>query len=628
MNRVTLIFLFFITPWTIHHLFSQVNFTANDIVPEYNAPFGFGINPGGHPGWTDEQLADIAIGSTQRNILGVGANTLRPALTEKFLEAWNYDIRVKAFQSYVQRGADQNVVFIGYPSEAHRSTSQHCSGKRSELFANLYQSIWDGGANGTPYNDNNYYAAYVYEMVSRHKDYIRFYEVWNEPDFPEVGFFVQDRNEPRNWWDNNPHPCDYALNAPIFYYVRMLRITYEVVKTLDPDAYIAVGGLGKAAFLDAILRNTDNPNQGKVNGEYPLTGGAYFDVLSFHSYPHIDGSLQEWNNERKALDYHRHSDAAVDGMLRLRNEFETVLFDRGYNGATYPEKEWIITETNIPRKAMGQKIGSTAAQVNYMFKCIVEAQRVGIRQVHPYKLGDTNNFQAANSEFDLMGMYNNLKDNPPYRAKINKLGIAYKTLSDALIEKVFDADKTEEMNLPEGIRGAAFVDDEGQHTYVIWAITTIDRSEFAKQTIDLSNLLGTSTLEGRRWEYARNQAKIDVDPSQIELTGAPLIIFGDAEVGGGDDVDFPANVFLAFPNPFTDQLTVEARLQDQTAVTIDIVNRFGQLVTNVVDDTLEAGEYQYPINTSNWANGVFYMQVRSGDANSVPIWTQLVKVAN
>ncbi|MEL6717337.1 MAG: T9SS type A sorting domain-containing protein [Bacteroidota bacterium] len=278
-------------------------------------------------------------------------------------------------------------------------------------------------------------------------------------------------------------------------------------------------------------------------------------------------------------------------------------------------------------KMIGEKIGSAASQVNYIIKCIVEAQRAGIRQVHVYKLGDTNTFQAG-SDFDLMGMYNNIKTNPPYQAKINELGVAYKTISDALIGKKFDASKTAELNLPGGTRGAAFQSENGKYTYVLWAITEIDRSEFAKQTVDLSTVLGSATLEGRRWEYSRNEAKIDVNPSQIELTGSPLIIFGDAESGNDDEVDFPPNVFTAFPNPFTDELIVEVRLAEQTEVSIDIVNRFGRLVTNVVDETLEAGEYQYPINTSVWADGIFYMQVRPGGANSTPIWTQLVKMGN
>jgi len=96
--------------------------------------------------------------------------------------------------------------------------------------------------------------------------------------------------EDGNWWENNPDPCDYALHAPIQYYVRMLRISYEIIKTLDPDSYITIAGVGFPSFIDAVLRNTDNPIDGSIVEGYPLTGGAYFDAIAYNSLPHFDGS--------------------------------------------------------------------------------------------------------------------------------------------------------------------------------------------------------------------------------------------------------------------------------------------------------------------------------------------------
>ncbi|MEL6942009.1 MAG: T9SS type A sorting domain-containing protein, partial [Bacteroidota bacterium] len=254
---------------------------------------------------------------------------------------------------------------------------------------------------------------------------------------------------------------------------------------------------------------------------------------------------------------------------------------------------------------------------------VVEAQRANILQVHPYKLGDTDRFDG-NSEFDPMGMYNNLEENLPYTAKVNDLGVAHKTISDALINKSFDADKTSAMNLPEGTRGAAFVDNDGKHTYVIWAITELDRSEVAEATIDLSHLLGKATLEGRRWEYSRNKTKLAIDPSQIELTGSPLILFEEEKED--NEVEYTTDLFRVFPNPFVDEITVEIQLKERKEVKVDISNRLGQPITTVVQTALEAGRHQYSIDTSTWSEGIYYMQVYSEGENSAPIWTQLVKV--
>ncbi|MFK7935315.1 MAG: hypothetical protein AB8G22_17510, partial [Saprospiraceae bacterium] len=261
---------------------AQISFTANDTVPAYEAGFGFGANMGWYEGWTDDQLADIAIGNPDMNVRGTGVNTLRPSLPENFVEEWGYDIRSSTFKHYGELGATDNTVFIGYPSQRHRDKIYYCDNVQSEMFDNLYRDIWDDGEDGTPINDDNWYAAYVYKLVNEYKDNVKFWEVWNEPDYSFVYEAELPPGEPGNWWENNPNPCDYAIHAPIFHYIRTLRISYEVIKYVDPTAYVAVGGLGFPSFLDAVMRNTDNPIDGAIDSlNYPLTGGAYFDVMSY-----------------------------------------------------------------------------------------------------------------------------------------------------------------------------------------------------------------------------------------------------------------------------------------------------------------------------------------------------------
>ncbi|MEL6867659.1 MAG: hypothetical protein AAFP19_24755, partial [Bacteroidota bacterium] len=337
--------------WLMFGIFSflnaQINYTAQDQVPPFQGDFGYGSNMGYYPPWTDEELADFAAGNSAKGIPGVGVNTLRPALFEWFLEQWGYDIRLDAFAHYRDLGIRDVVCFIGYPSEEHRGTDEFCPGSQTAVFKNLYTDIWDDGANGTPVNDENYYALYLYKMVSLYKDYVKIWEVWNEPDQDFSGNGWKPADMEGNWWLNNPAPCDYTLKAPIFYYVRMLRIAYEVIKYIDPEAYIAVGGLGFPSFLDAILRNTDNPTDGSVNTDYPLDGGAYFDVMSYHIYPHLDESMREWNTAANDFDYFRHSDAAADGIITKKQSNKSEYDQKGYDGQTYPEKVWIITESNI-----------------------------------------------------------------------------------------------------------------------------------------------------------------------------------------------------------------------------------------------------------------------------------------
>src|SRR5690606_11188784 len=162
----------------------------------------------------------------------------------------------------------------------------------------------------------------------------------------------------------------------------------EVVKSLDPDAYVVVSGTGYPSFLDAILRNTDNPNDGSVTAEFPLKGGAYFDVMGFPSYPHFDGSLRVWSDQLNDWVYSRHSDGAAYGLVKTKQTYQEVLSDYGYDGATYPEKLWMVTEVNLPRKQFGDYIGSEEAQRNFIIKAIATAMMNDFLQLHIYKLGE------------------------------------------------------------------------------------------------------------------------------------------------------------------------------------------------------------------------------------------------
>lgn len=523
-TRVLWLFLLFLS---CQSLSAQVGYTANDQVTPYNGGFHPSANLGEYTAFSDEQLAVLAAGGKvdEGAVTGAGIKALRPGLFESFMEEAGYQSRVPAYEFFKQLGMNDHTVIVGFPSPQHRDPTQYCPGIPSEMFANLYEPIWDAGANGTPYNDDNYYAAYLYKTVSLYKDYVRFWEIWNEPGYDYTGGLgYQPPGAPGNWWDNNPDPCDYKLRAPIFHYIRTLRISWEIIKTVDPTAYVVVSGTGYPSFLDAILRNTDNPADGSPTPDYPLKGGAYFDVMGFHSYPHFDGSLREWSNTLNNWIYYRHSDAAAEGILKTQAIFRQVLDNYGYDGTIYPEKLWMITEVNLPRKQFGEYIGSAEAQKNFIIKAMTTAMMHDFLQLHIYKLGEDTYYDGAYSEFDLMGLYKRLNYNNQFFQEMNDEGMAHKTASDRLFGKIFDPGRTAQLDLDSTMGGGAFRDEFGNFTYVLWAKTKTDLSENAAAIYSFPSSLGISNLLKSEWDASLTHDVAEVSPMSIALSATPIFL--------------------------------------------------------------------------------------------------------
>ncbi len=509
---------------------AQVNYNAQTVNPPYTGVFRPGVNTGFFPLWSNQELGDIIAGNPANGVKGVGGKVTRPVLAESVLEIFGYDLLIDDFEYWQSLGMGEFTATLTGPVDWHRDLTEYCPGNTSELFRNLYTPIWDGGTNGTPYNDENYFAAYVYKTVSMYNQYVRFWEIWNEPGFDFAGVGWREPGDPvGNWWDNDPEPCDYILRAPIEHYVRTLRIAYEVIETIAPEDFVTVAGFGYQSFLDAVLRNTDNPNGGGVTAEYPHGGGAYIEVHGLHSYPHFDGTTF-LNNINF---FERHSDRAAQGLLYRRDFFQEIYDDYGYDGNTYPKKHTIATEMNVPREFAGGEnfFATTLGQRNYIMKSFVTAILNDVYQFHIFGLQDQ---PGSGSGFDKMGLYVDLDNTSPYNQVRNPEATAVKTTSDMLWQTTYDATRTAQMNLPSGVKGYAFLRSDGIYVYMLWAETTIDLSEFAQGTYSFPASFGYTTLDRYEWDYSDTGIITSNPVNNISLDATPIFLV--EETGGGTTI--------------------------------------------------------------------------------------------
>ncbi len=607
---------------------AQISYTANDAgsVPAYNGTFLYGNNMGYYgPTWDNITLSNIAAGNPLINVAGVGSKSFRILLPEEFVDFWGYDVSIAQYNHYATLGMRDHTLFVSSPSAAHRDNNYYggCS-QPSALWANMFTPIWDGGANGTPVNDNNYYALYIYKLAIRYKSYNKFWEILNEPDYDFSGNSWKLPGQPGNWWENNPSPCDLInMRAPIFHYVRLLRISYEVIKSVDSTAYVTVGGIGYNSFLDAILRNTDNPVDGSVTAEYPLKGGAYFDVLSFHNYPMYN--LRYWDNSINNFTYIRHSDAAAQEFINVKTQMANLLGTYGYNNTVYPAKHFICTENNIPRKEFGDYIGTDLAQYNYIIKALVGCQQNSIRQFYIYAMGEPKTYAEATNEYDMMGLYQKLEGVGPvtsggvyngvYGQQYTNEGIAFKTTSDILLNYQYDNAKTATLNLPATIGGAAFRDATGNFVYVLWAKTSIDKSEVANATYTFPVAANVAPLLNKReWNYSVTNTTSSIPSVNVALTGTPIFLSENFQLVALTEEEKEkrkAEKKLALnvsPNPANNFSFVKFTLTSPARVRITIFDAQGKLVKSIpVPSQFATGTHSVPIyGMEAWSSGLYY----------------------
>jgi hypothetical protein len=198
--------------------------------------------------------------------------------------------------------------------------------------AGLHLPIFADGTDvyrpGLGVNRDNYFASYLYDMVTRYKGRIRYWQMWNEPDYPsgDQGPGTTGSNGASRSWMGS-----------VADYVRLLQVGATLVHGIDPSAKVTLGGLGYETYLAAILE------QG---------GAPYFDVVDFHAY----GSDHTTSESVLTSSW---------GFLGRYRAMKQVLADHGITG-----KAFGCSETGFPAD-------DQAEQANYVDKLFATAVAQG-----------------------------------------------------------------------------------------------------------------------------------------------------------------------------------------------------------------------------------------------------------
>lgn len=378
--------------------------TANDAIVSYRWGYQVGVNFGYQDGWTNKQYADLTA--------AIGMTTTRISLPRDYLEENGYDAERENIEYYHSVGLTNLPCFL----------SPYIDG-RTTIPKGLDAPIFAGGR----VNPANEWASYVAKVVQHYGDIVKIWEVWNEPDFTNDSDLAHLGGA---WNSRQPKPSEMMnWNGPITSYIRLMRVTYEVVHSLQPDGYVATGGITYESYLKWLLTLTDNPAGGAVTPDFPATGGAYFDVLSFHQYPFY--SEQTWQNgkPREFLPSGTTHDDIANWTQKVKN-LRYVLGQAGYDGSKYPAKIFVNTETGVPWAYIDSKAAiSPAVQskraANTAAALIEAAKQNDVKQIHFYQLNDAaKENEGVDDPFKHQGMYYFLETYGMQR--LTPIGIAIK----------------------------------------------------------------------------------------------------------------------------------------------------------------------------------------------------------
>lgn len=452
-------------------------------------------------GWDDSKSA----------ILGsmAGYDGWRKKMPENHFESWGYGIEVGDCQTNQKYGILDVVGFLATPTAAHSSNSNDAEHYKP---LNLYEKIWDGDE----VNQNNYWAYYVYRTVSTYKDYIKIWETWNEPDY------TRNYNAIGTWETTPPNPNDLtSWHGTIFEYIRLLRITYEVAKKVDPNCFVATGGLGYTSFLDAILRYTDNPEDGSVTKDYPAYGGAYFDCDAYHQYPKYGTSDLETGEKYDGYG----SDSLAKKVVILKKSHHYVIKKYGF-GDKYPDKIFVNTETGVTSKKV-DGVGGDLERRNWILKLALYAIEYDVKQVHLLNLVDNDGY----GDFTDVGKFTTLEDAFKKLKSSSKGRLLLKKINVG--KYIFDEKKTKKLreSLSNNITGIVLkrkfpkVENETHYAEYIYSFWRYCENEDTSEEIDLKLDLPFDPLFSDWLQNEKHISKKDT----IKVSSTPVFLLGNDE---------------------------------------------------------------------------------------------------
>lgn len=172
------------------------------------------------------------------------------------------------------------------------------------------------------------YANFVYQVVNRYKEGIKYWEIWNEENIPL-------------FWKPFPNPKLYA---------KLLKLSYISAKKADPSCKIVMGGVAgiDLSFIESVIKEI---------------GTNYFDIVAIHPYTPLG-----YSPERGALAEN------IEKLKKLLQKYKCS------KSIWITEIGW-PTHTGISHGWIGV---SEETQANYLVRSYLISLKCGVEKIFWY----------------------------------------------------------------------------------------------------------------------------------------------------------------------------------------------------------------------------------------------------
>ncbi|HEY9114078.1 MAG TPA: T9SS type A sorting domain-containing protein, partial [Bacteroidales bacterium] len=105
-----------------------------------------------------------------------------------------------------------------------------------------------------------------------------------------------------------------------------------------------------------------------------------------------------------------------------------------------------------------------------------------------------------------------------------------------------------------------------------------------------------------------------------ELIYTAWVEAGKPEINTSGIEKFPENGFvleLNYPNPFSNSTNIHFSLEKNSSVELIVYDATGRVITQLENDTLPKGEYQYQWDASNFSEGLYFLVLSSSDFREI-----------